>query len=471
MEGPTAVIYQQDNPVLVHRPAVLRVTAGPDKGNSCDLGRERVVVGTASDCGLVLTDSHVSRLHAELVSHDKGYMVRDLGSTNGTSYRGARVHEAVLGPGAEVRVGATVLRLEVGDPVSEAIHGSSGFGELIGSSPAMQQVYGLLAAVAPTEATVLIEGETGTGKELAAEALHRQSPRAEGSFHVLDCGAIPANLVESELFGHEKGAFTDATQAREGVFERARGGTVFLDEISELPLALQTRLLRVLDRRQLKRVGSNMQRRVDVRLVAASNRELHKEVQQGRFREDLFYRLAVIRIVMPPLRQRRQDIAVLARRFLWQAGCASPDNVLTPQMTDLLKSRQWRGNVRELRNAVEEAVLMADSSLSPTPLPSPPPRSRTPQPDRSAPSIEMPHVPAPVDTDSDDWLVRALPRGFLGRAYKDAKEELLERFERLYMTTLLRQHGANVSRLAREAKVDRQIIRRLLRRHGLGDPE
>jgi transcriptional regulator with AAA-type ATPase domain len=261
-----------------------------------------------------------------------------------------------------VRLGGSVLRVDVGDEVSEVVRGQQRFGRLVGVSPAMQEVYGLLAAVAPTDATVLILGETGTGKELAAEAIHRQSPPAQAPFQVLDCGAIPENLIESEFFGHEKGAFTGATQAREGVFERARGGTVFLDEIGELPQLLQTRLLRVLDRRQVKRVGGTSLRRVDVRLVAATNRDLRQEVEQGRFRQDLYYRLAVVCVVLPPLRQRREDIPLLARHFLWQSGCPDPDTVLTPDMLELLETRRWRGNVRELRNAIEEAVVLVDGA-------------------------------------------------------------------------------------------------------------
>jgi DNA-binding NtrC family response regulator len=462
---------------LVYRPAIVRVVAGADLGASAALARNPVRVGSAPDNDLVLTDPHVSRYHAEFRVYDQGYIVQDLGSTNGTLYRGARVHEAVLGRGAEVRLGGSVLRVDVGDEVSEVVRGQQRFGRLVGVSPAMQEVYGLLAAVAPTDATVLILGETGTGKELAAEAIHRQSPPAQAPFQVLDCGAIPENLIESEFFGHEKGAFTGATQAREGVFERARGGTVFLDEIGELPQLLQTRLLRVLDRRQVKRVGGTSLRRVDVRLVAATNRDLRQEVEQGRFRQDLYYRLAVVCVVLPPLRQRREDIPLLARHFLWQSGCPDPDTVLTPDMLELLETRRWRGNVRELRNAIEEAVVLVDGAAGRQPQSALLQRESADE----GPAAVHPPIPvqpkpvaaegggsAPESASSDDWLGRALPVGFVEQPYKEAKEQLLHRFERLYLSHLLEQHGENLSRLARDAGVDRQIIRRLLRRHGMG---
>jgi len=521
MESPTAIIYQDQKPVLVRRQAVVAAVSGPDAGTSCTLSGKPIRVGTAPDNDLVLTDSHVSRHHAEFRVHDQGYSVRDLGSTNGTIYRGARIHEAVIGPASEVRLGTTVLRLQPGEQTSEPVQGQHSFEGLVGRSSAMQEVYGLLSAVAPTDATVLVEGETGTGKELVAEAIHRHSPRAQASFCIVDCGAMPDNLIESELFGHEKGAFTGAVKAREGVFERARGGTVFLDEIGELPTQLQTRLLRVLDRRQVKRVGGNIHRRVDVRLVAATNRDLATEVQAGRFRQDLFYRLAVVRIAVPPLRHRGDDIALLARHFLWQAGCADPHALLTPEMLRLLQSRRWNGNVRELRNAIEEAMVLVDGGRDPlrssrlanpleggdsgrseafehggpsavaaaagpaatTPVPQRPWAPSAAHHSRDLAATPTPHldstrgVAAPAeparqtDTDrdrDDDWLARALPPGFIELPYKDAKESLLYRFERLYLRRMLRLHGDNLTRIAREAGVDRQIVRRLLRRHDMG---
>jgi len=447
MESPTAVHYDPKGPLLTQRNALVRVVRGPNQGQTCPIQGRRLRAGTADDNDLVLTDSHVSRHHIEFRVQDRGFLVRDCKSTNGTFFRGARIQEVLLGPAAEVRVGSTVLRLELGEEITESVVPQESFGRLVGVSPRMQEVYGLLAAIAPTDATVLIEGETGTGKELVAEALHRHSFRANGPFSVLDCGAISANLMESELFGHERGAFTGAFGVRQGVFERAWGGTVFLDEIGELPLALQSRLLRVLEDREIKRVGGSFHCKVDVRLVAATNRDLAEEVRGRRFREDLYYRLAVIRIVVPALRDRREDILLLARHFLWRAGCVDPDVVLTPQLLDLLVSRQWRGNVRELRNAIERAVLLTDGS------------GATPMLDEDE-VAEPPRPPA----EDEDWLARALPGGFLHLPYKAAKDELVGRFDTLYIQRLVDQHGTNLSQLARAAGVDRQIIRRMLHR-------
>jgi two-component system, NtrC family, nitrogen regulation response regulator GlnG len=332
----------------------------------------------------------------------------------------------------------------------------------------------VLAAVAPTDVTVLIEGETGTGKELVAEALHRHSPRSRAPFSVVDCGSIPPNLIESELFGHERGAFTGATGERQGAFERARGGVIFLDEIGELPLEMQTRLLRVLDRRVVKRVGGNLERKVDVRVVAATNRDLAAEVKQGRFRQDLYFRLAVVRIVLPPLRDRREDIPGLARHFLWQAGCADPDAVLKPELLRVLSTRAWPGNARELRNLVERAIVLADERGGPALLgegePAPAFAPAPPVPPASPDALAPPEAP-PVDdvalAGDLDWLALAMPGGFLEQPFKLAKEQLLSCFETRYLDRLLRKHGSNISRLAHEAELDRHMVRILLRKHGM----
>jgi DNA-binding NtrC family response regulator len=463
-ESPTQVLYENRGPVLVLRSALLRVSSGPDQGASCPLALQRVSVGSAPDNDLRLTDPLVSRRHFEIEVQDAGYLVRDLRSTNGTFYRGARVGEALVGLGAELRVGSTVLELVRGAERREEVAQLQHFGSLVGSSRAMQPVYGLLAAVAPTDVTVLIEGETGTGKEVVAEEIHRHSPRRGQAFSEVDCGALPLGLIESELFGHQEGAFTGAVKERAGAFERARGGTVFLDEIGELSLEAQTRLLRVLDRRTIKRLGSDVARKVNVRLIAATNRDLAGEVRAGRFRQDLYYRLSVVRIVIPPLRDRREDIPELVRHFLWQAGVPDPETALPAEVLGVLSSRSWPGNVRELRNAVERAILLADagpvgadaapSSLSPAPTAPPPP---------------PPPLPAAVErppASSESWLEGAMPEPLLDQGYKEAKEELLLRFERLYFGRLVRRYGvSNVSQLAKAAGVDRHLLRNMLRKH------
>jgi DNA-binding NtrC family response regulator len=449
---PTEITYQDDTPVVALRSAELRVVKGPDQGRSCALELERVRVGSGADNDLVLTDSRVSRNHAEFQVNDLGYLVVDLGSTNGTFYRGSRVREAIVVPGAEVRLGGTILRLDRGAERSEVIKDRATFGTMIGSSPAMRTVYGLLAKVAPTDMTVLVQGETGTGKELVAEELHRQSDRAGHPFCVVDCCTLPATLVESELFGHKRGAFSGAFEDREGLFERTRGGTVFLDEIGELELEMQTRLLRVLDQRTVRRVGCNVSRKVDFRLIAATNRDLAAEVKQGRFRQDLYFRLAVIRVKLPALRDRGEDVRVLARHFLWQAGCPDPDEVLVPEVVRVMRTRRWPGNVRELRNFVEQAMLAVDG----VPLPE----------DELSPPATPAAEPTPV-AETSQWLASVLPREWLEQPYKQLKETLVDQLEALYLGRLLERHGENISRIARDAGVDRSLVRILLRKHGL----
>jgi DNA-binding NtrC family response regulator len=288
-------------------------------------------------------------------------------------------------------------------------------------------------------------------------------------FCVVDCGSIPANLIESELFGHERGAFTGAVSTRKGVFERAQGGVVFLDEIGELPLQMQTRLLRVLEQRVIKRVGSSGERAVDFRVIAATNRNLRQLVEQRQFREDLYFRLVVVRITNPPLRDRVEDIPLLARHFLWQSGCPNPDEVLTPEVLEVLTTRQWPGNVRELRNAVERAVLFTDGLHDPfdsvkrmVELRDGPHEEPEPEPGPArAPGQTAPDAPW-----DDHWLDRALPHGFLEKPYKVAKELLNTQFELSYLKRLLKLHGRNISRIAFDAGIDRHMVRKLMRKHG-----
>jgi DNA-binding NtrC family response regulator len=464
-ENPTQVVYHEQRPILMLKSAILRAVAGPDLDAHCTMDAQRVLVGVASDNTLVLTDPLVSRYHLEFQVQDLGFLVQDLKSTNGTFFRGARIQEAMLNLGAEVRIGSTVLRLERGPERSEKITGRKTFGGIIGTSGPMQELYGLLSAVAPMDVTVLIEGETGTGKELVAQEIHRQSPRANHPFCVIDCGAMPANLIESELFGHERGAFTGATVTRDGIFEKARNGSVFLDEVGELPLELQTRLLRVLDQRTVKRVGSNLARKVDVRIIAATNRDLEQEVRHGRFRQDLFYRLAAVRIFVPPLRSRIEDIPVLARHFLWQAGCGDPDLVLKPELLRVLTSRRWPGNVRELRNVVERAIVLTDGS------------NFSSNSFILAESVSMgskqredESVSKPIGLTNQKWLAKVLPASYLVQPFADSREQLITQFEEVYFERLYERYGRNISRIAKEAGIDRKLVRKLLRKHGL-DPD
>ncbi len=321
---------------------------------------QRVLFGKSPACQIRLDDPLVSRRHAALDVTGAGLRLVDLDSTNGTTVNGVRVGSAILNGGERVQLGSTVLSVgrakETRDDgsISELV----GFGPIVGKSVAMRRLFPLCQRLAESDVSVVIEGETGTGKERLAEALHERSRRAEQPFCVLDCTAIPPNLFESELFGHEKGAFTGATSRRRGVFERAHGGTLLIDEVGDLPLDLQPKLLRVLERSEVTTVGGERVIRVDVRVLAATRRDLDQEVTQGRFRDDLFHRLAVARVELPPLRERRGDVALLAEHFWEAAGGRAED--LSPELLARWESYAWPGNVRELRNAVARRLALGE---------------------------------------------------------------------------------------------------------------
>jgi DNA-binding NtrC family response regulator len=409
------------------------VTRGRDKGKEATAARSDLVVGTQPACDLTLTDPTVSRSHLSIEARPDGFRLRDLGSTNGTWVSGVRIVEAFVEPGADIELGETRLRFTTqSSPLELPLYQGDAFGPMLGRSTVMRQVFALLARAAQTDATVLLLGETGTGKDLAAEALHQASPRASGPFVVVDCSAIPEALIESELFGHERGAFTGATDKRIGAFEAADRGTVFLDEIGELPLELQPKLLRVLERKTVKPVGANATREIDVRVVAATNRDLRAEVNRGAFREDLFFRLSVITAQLPPLRERGEDVAALAERFWREAGAAG---ALPSELRQRLAAHRWDGNVRELRNAVERAHALGAS-------------------------YALGEAPAPGDSPPALHVDVSIP-------FKEAKRQLVERFERPYLSQLLAANQGNVSAAARQAGLDRVHLIKLLRQHGL----
>jgi two-component system response regulator GlrR len=439
--GDGTVLLDRTGRELSYRRITVQVVAGPDTGATANADGGEIAVGTNQGNDLVLTDPSVSRHHCVFSVQPKGYQLADLGSTNGTAIAGVGIERAWLRPGALVDLGQTRVRFDVlDDRVREPLATEERWGRALGRSQGMRRLFALLPRLAATDSTVLLEGETGTGKSLLAEALHEASARRAAPFMVLDCGAIPPTLIESELFGHEKGAFTGAATARRGVFEAAAGGTVFLDEIGELPLDMQPRLLRALEDRQVRRVGGNDQVRLDVRVLAATNRDLRKEVNRGRFRSDLFYRLATVRLRVPPLRERRDDIAVLACHFWAQfagdAGAAPPAELLA----DWLK-RDWQGNVRELRSAVERAVLFDDPAVWA----------------EISTTISLPetHEPSPSFKFDDD------------ASFRVAKERAVAEWEREYVRELVRRHDGNLSRAARAARMDRNHLRELLRRHGV----
>jgi DNA-binding NtrC family response regulator len=419
----------------------LVVVDGPSRGATASITTGSARIGSAAGNDLTIADPTVSRVHCELTQRGDTLVLRDLGSTNGTWVEGVRLRDGDVPPGAIVRVGSSAFRVDVGQEASFVeLSRRTSFGELVGASMEMRRLYAVLERVASTDATVLVEGETGTGKDVLARSLHAASARAAGPFVAVDCGAIPENLIESELFGHVRGSFTGATSDRKGVFEEAHGGTLFLDEIGEMPLALQPKLLRAIESRSVRRVGASTSRAVDVRIVAATNRMLARCVNDGSFREDLFYRLAVVSLSLPPLRTRRDDIPVLARHFHRAfAGPGAPE--LPAEFVTRLVARSWPGNVRELRNFIERSVSLG--MLDP----------RAGRPSQPPP----PQAPLP---SLDGMIALELP-------LKEARTAWVESFEHVYVRDILRRCGGNVTRAAERAGVSRRFLQRLIARLGI----
>ncbi|MCA9554716.1 MAG: sigma 54-dependent Fis family transcriptional regulator [Myxococcales bacterium] len=430
----------------------LTVRSGPDAGRRCVVDRDVVTVGKRSDCDLVLTDDTVSRQHLRIhrtrgADGGSAWLLVDTGSTNGTWLGGARVLEAPIEAGAVLKAGTVEIAFApIPQTVEEFAWHEDHFGGLVGRSAAMRRLFGLLHRIAPTDATVLVEGETGTGKGAVAKAIHQASARAAGPFVVVDCGAVQRQLVESELFGHERGAFTGAVAERPGAFERAHRGTVFVDELGELELPLQPKLLRVLDAREVQRVGGQRHLPVDLRFIAASRRDLGREVERGVFREDLFFRLSVVTVRLPPLRDRPEDIPLLAERFLEEVaearGLRAPR--LDAAALDRLTAHDWPGNVRELRNVMERAVLL--SAVRP---------GQRLEIGRLQSGAAAPPAPAAPDPGAFDPA----------SSYQAEKERWLEQRERAYVGWLMGQHQGNVSAAARAAQMDRKYLHKLLKKY------
>jgi DNA-binding NtrC family response regulator/pSer/pThr/pTyr-binding forkhead associated (FHA) protein len=340
---------------------------GQATGQVYHMDRERITIGRHPDTDVSLPDPHVSSRHADVYFANGEYRIKDLDSTNGTFLDGRRVVEAPFSFGSSAKIGPFTLTLgargEVEEP-REAVEDLTGLVDLVGTSRAMQRVYSLIRRAAKSDATVIIEGPTGSGKELAARAIHALSRRSTGPFSTVDCGSIPETLIESELFGHEKGAFTGAVGRRAGALEVGHGGTVFLDEIGELPLQMQPKLLRFLEERTLKRVGGTETIDVNTRVIAATHRRLVDMVRDGNFREDLYFRLFIIPIALPPLAARSEDIPLLVRRFIdhgrAEAGLETEDVNVPPETMARLMAHPWPGNVRELKNVILRALVMAD---------------------------------------------------------------------------------------------------------------
>jgi DNA-binding NtrC family response regulator len=400
-----------------------------------------VRVGSKEGNSLRLPNETVSRYHFEIEPTPLGFLLRDLGSTNGTFVDGYRVRELYLPRRAQVKAGEVVLSFEaLGEDVVIELSKEDRFGDALGRSAAMRELFQTLQKVGQKDLTILLEGESGTGKERLAEAIHLQSPRAKARFVVFDCASVPATLMESELLGHERGAFTGAAQRRIGRFEEAAGGTLFLDEIGELPLELQPKLLRALERHEIRRVGGSSVIPVDVRVLAATNRDLVREVNRGAFREDLYYRLAVVRVRVPPLRERAEDIPLLVEHFVREAldGDEQKTKEVIAGISNTnwkgLMSHPWPGNVRELRNFIERTLAVSGG-------------------------VEAEMAAPPASTATVDGSVD------LSRPFIEAREELLGRFEKSYLEAMLARHGGNISQAARAAGLDRMHFKRLLARH------
>jgi transcriptional regulator with GAF, ATPase, and Fis domain len=391
-------------------------------------------IGSGAGCDVVINEPTVSRIHAELKLVPEGIAVRDLGSRNGVFYLGQRIEGATLSLGAHIQLGSAKVALF---PDTDALlaggeYDGNEYLGVRGSSSALRRLFAILTRLEGSLTTVLIEGESGVGKEVIARAIHTGSRLAGSDLVTLNCGAIPRDLVASELFGHKKGAFTGATEQRRGAFQSAAGGTLFLDEVGELPLEVQPMLLRALESGEVRPVGSDRTEVFRVRVLAATNRDLGEEVRAGRFREDLFYRLAVVRVVVPPLRARPEDVEVLARLFASQVGLED----LPPEIVEQLKQRRWPGNARELRNAVHAYAALGVL------------------PEASAPRGAL------LDVALDEFVD-------VSRPYTEQKDQLVDQFSKKYVSSLLERTGGNQTLAARVAGLDRTYLGRLLAKLGM----
>ena len=448
----------QSSGVLRARRYRVSVVVGPDLGTSAELEDGTFIIGTHQSTALRLTDKGVSRYHVELQLQPGGLKVTDLDSTNGTFHTGTgqvtRVGSITLTTAGNAksrfRLGTnTEIEIAPADvPIPVAGWQGETFGRVVGAHKQMRDLFGLLAKVAPTEATVLLEGETGTGKELLAEAIHQHSSRKSGPYVVVDCGSLPKDLIGSELFGHVRGAFTGAVANKRGLIEEADGGTLFLDEIGELPLELQPQLLRALEKREVRPIGELRSRKVNIRVIAATHRGLSEMVKAGTFREDLYFRLAVVRAPVPPLRKHKEDIPLLVKTFV--RDLKHEDFALSPDVLAQLTAHEWPGNVRELRNVVERGLSLEGGALD-------------------SGALELNVNAGDVSTAASDVGGRGGPmsKELLDMSFKDAKGFLTESFEREYLTHLLKRHNGNISRAALEAGIDRNYIHRLVKKYNI----
>ena len=413
------------------------IHAGPDQGATHSIDSLTFRVGTARENELVLSDPAVSANHCELVFGEQGCLLRDLDSTNGTYVGGTRIESVYLDATSEVRVGNTAFTFLVTEESRQfPLTRRTTFGRMLGHSVPMRLTFSVLERAAKSDVTLLIRGESGTGKELAAQAVHDASNRANHPYVVFDCAAASPTLIEAQLFGHVRGAYTGATESRIGAFEEANGGTLVLDEIGELPLILQPKLLRAIETKTIRRIGSHSVQSLNLRLIACTNRNLREEVRSGRFREDLFYRLSVVEVKLPSLRDRKEEIPRLVRMFVNELG--QEHHEIPESLMQLFLHHSWPGNVRELRNAIARFLVLPDIDPRTFPMT----------------TIDKDHFVQPTE-----HLTR-LP-------YQEAKRRWEDQFEARYFSQLLEEHQGNISRACRAAGTSRQTCYRIMEKHNL----
>jgi DNA-binding NtrC family response regulator len=470
---PTKVSYLDRGPTLHLRRCMLQIADDPAQEWTFD--KEEIRIGSMEDNDIVLSDDTVSRYHCRIIQDDTSYVLVDNTSTNGTFINKVRVREAFLKPGCTIGVGQSQLKFNAREEEVQIVPSRADrCGGLIGGNAKMREIYSIIEKIAPTATTVVIDGETGTGKEVVAQAIHSLSPRSRNELVVFDCGAVPPNLIESELFGHEKGSFTGAVMSREGLFEMADGGTLFLDELGELPLDLQPKLLRALEQREVRRVGGAKSQKVDVRIIAATNRNLEDEVRAGRFRQDLFYRLSVVRLHLPSLHARADDIPVLVQHFLDTGPYNRNPNgtqrvrAIAKDAMAALQAYPWPGNVRELVNVVERAVSFCErGTIDASDLPDYIRTAKAAPPKEGPPAIRRASsVPAAASLAAQP---PPTPEELLavGITFKDAKERWVTTFERDYILQMLRRNNGNISHAARHADIDRKYFRKLMKKYDI----
>ncbi len=492
--SPTKISYLDGKPTTIHLRKCRIVTQAVTNRREWTFEHGLISIGSSDDNNLMIQGESVSPHHAQIIQEDDAYVIRDLDSTNGTYVNQVRIKEAYLAPGCMMRFGTEDFIFQpLDEDVAVVPSNEEKFGDIIGGNVKMREIYGILEKIAPTNATVVIEGETGTGKEVVAHTLHKMSLRNKKPFVVFDCGAVPESLIESELFGHEKGSFTGAIMTRQGLFELAQGGTIFLDELGELSIDLQPKLLRVLENREVRRVGAAKAIPVDVRVVAATNRKLEEEVKNNKFREDLFYRLSVVRIFLPPLRERIDDLPLLVKHFLKNSSFNRDRNSnlklrsISCRALKAMQNYRWPGNVRELLNVVERACSLSDGDcieLCDLPEhvarcadidsnePAVPSAAPVPIVPTASPVLSGQPAATPVSAEPSATTAPAVPMmaSFTDKTFKDAKEAWLTSFEGDYIRAVLERNNFNISQASRESDIDRKYFRKLMKKYGISAP-